>query len=44
MTKSQRGNKEIKKPKQAPGAHKPAAPALALPAVAPMTPEQKKRR
>ncbi len=41
MSKTQKGNKEAKKPKQVPGV-KPAVPALAIPAVAPRQPQQKK--
>ncbi len=41
MSKTQKGNKEAKKPKQVPG-RTPAVPALAIPAVAARQPQQKK--
>jgi hypothetical protein len=37
------GNKEVKKPKQAPVA-KPETPVLAIPAIAPATPDRQRKR
>jgi hypothetical protein len=43
MSKTQKGNKEAKKPKQAPGM-KPVVPALAMATIPPVAPRQPKRK
>ena len=44
MSKHQRGNKEAKKPKQAPSRAQPLSPSAVMPTLAPVAPDRVKKR